>query len=135
MRQQCEAVAFDETHLGIEESGSIAGLARRFKLQGLVVGLLILVGLFIWNQSVSFPPPAPFESSGDKQVLGADARSTFAGLIASHLPPRALLESCVAEWNRVKPQQQITTELSAKIDPIATYRQLQENLPKRRNRL
>jgi hypothetical protein len=128
------SVVFDETHFGIEESGSIAGLARHYKLQGLIAGLLILVGLFIWNQSVSFPPPTQFESSRETQVLGADARKTFAGLIARHLSPQALIESCVAEWNRVKPQQRIKTEVSGKIDPVARYRQLQESLPKRSSR-
>ena len=129
------AIVFDETHFGMEESGSIAGLARRYKLQGLVAGLLILVALFIWNQSVSFPPPAEFASGQEKQVLGADARNTFAGLIARHLTPEALMESCVAEWNRVKPRQRITSEVPAKADPVETYRQLQENLPKRSTRL
>ncbi len=128
-------MVFDETHFGIEESGSIAGLARRYKLQGLIAGLLVLVALFIWNQSVSFPPPAEFASGQEKQVLSADARSTFPGLIARHLTPQALMESCVAEWNRVKHQQRITSDLPAKADSVETYRQLQENLPKRSRRL
>jgi hypothetical protein len=127
-------VIFDETHLGIEESGSIAGLARRYRLQGLIAGLLVLVALFIWNRSVSFPPPTQFEIHQDQKVLGADAGSTFAGLIARHLTPEALLENCVAEWNRVKPRQHIAAELNSKIDPVAAYRQLQENLPKQRSR-
>jgi hypothetical protein len=132
---QNTAVIFDETHLGIEESGSVAGLARRYKLQGLLAGLLILASLFIWNRSVSFPPPTQFESSQDKQVMGADARSTFAGLIARHLTPRDLMGSCIAEWNRLKPDQRITTELPAKIDPVAVYRQLQESLPRKRGQI
>jgi hypothetical protein len=128
------SVVFDETHLGIEQSGSIAALVLRYRLQGLIAGLLLLVGLFIWNQSVSFPPPPRFESSHDTQVLGADARAMFAGLIARHLTPQALLESCVAEWNRVKPRQRITAELPGKLNPVATYRQLQENLKTKRTR-
>jgi hypothetical protein len=129
------SIVFEETHLGIEESGSIAALARRYKLQGLIAGLLLLVGLFIWNQSVSFPPPPPFETDRDSRVVGADARGMFAGLISRHLTPQALIESCIAEWNRVKPQQRITTELSRKTDPVATYRQLQESLHSKRNRI
>jgi len=129
------SIVFEETHLGIEESGSIAALARRYKLQGLIAGLLLLVGLFIWNQSVSFPPPPPFETERDSRVVGADARGMFAGLIARHLTPQALIESCIAEWNRVKPQQRITTEISRKTDPVAAYRQLQESLHTKRNRI
>jgi len=132
---QNNTVAFEETHLGIEESGSIAGLARRYSLQGLIGGLLLLVILFIWNRSVSFPPPPRFERTRDKQVVGADSRGMFAGLIARHLTPRALIESCIAEWNRVKPQQRITTETPAKLDAVAAYRQLQENLQSKHSRI
>ena len=126
------AVVFDETHLGIEESGSVAALARHYKLQGLFAGLLLVVCLFIWNQSVSFPPPAQFENSEDKQVLGADARSTLRRpALVRHLTPQTLLESCIAEWNRMKPQQRLSGELTAKRwIPVATYWQLQESLPK-----
>lgn len=129
------AVAFEETHLGIEESGSIAGLATRYRLHGLIAGLLILVGLFIWNQSVSFPPPPRFESERDTRVVGASARGMFAGLLARHLSPQVLIESCVAEWNRLTPRQRITSELSGKLDPVTAYRQLQETLPKKSSRL
>jgi hypothetical protein len=128
------SVVFDETHLGIEESGSIASLALRFKLQGLIAGLVLLVGLFIWNQSVSFPPPPSFQRQHDNQLQGADARGMFASLIARHLTPQALIESCVAEWNRVKPQQRITTEIPSKSDPVAVYQHLQENLHRKRSR-
>jgi hypothetical protein len=129
------SVVFEETHLGIEESGSIAALARRYKLQGLIAGLLLLVGLFIWNQSVSFPPPPQFETERDSQVIGADPRGMFAGLIARHLTPQTLIKSCISEWNRVKPQQRITSELSPNTDPVAAYRQLHETLHNKRNRL
>ncbi len=132
---QHSSVAFDETHLGIEESGSIAALVRRYKLQGLVAGLLILAALFIWNQSVSFPPPPRFESRHDTRVVGADARDVFASLIARHLTPQGLVESCIAEWNRVQPRQRITTELPGKLDPVAAYRQLQESLKQKRSRI
>ena len=129
------SVVFDETHLGIEEAGSIAGLARRYKLEGLVAGLLILVGLFIWNQSVSFPPPSRYAARQDAQVAGADARGMFAALIARHLTPQVLLESCVTEWNRLKPRQRLALELPAKLDPVSAYRRLQETLRAKRTRL
>ncbi len=132
---QNSAIIFDEVHLGIEDSGSIAALAVHFKLQGLIVGLLLLLALFIWNQSVSFPPPSEAVRKQDTQVTGVDARATFAGLIARHLSPQSLMESCVAEWNRMKPEQRIQSGIPAKVDPVTTYRELQENVPKKRNRI
>jgi hypothetical protein len=129
------SVAFEETHLGLEESGSIMGLARRYRLQGLIGGLLLLVVLLIWNQSVGFPPPRLFETRQTTQVVGAGIGDMFADLIARHLTPRALIESCVAEWNRVRPQRRITGEFQSKIDPVSTYRQLQEGLRSKSSRI
>jgi hypothetical protein len=130
-----QSVAFEETHLGIEESGSIAGLARRYRLQGLMVGLLLLTALFIWNQSVSFPPPSHHRDSQEKHMVGADSRAVFAGLLARHLTSETLMEGCIKEWNRVMPRQLITSNLPSKTDPVAFYRQLQESLPKKRRQI
>ncbi len=126
------SIAFEETHLGFEETGSIAGLTRRYRLQGLAAGLLLLTALFIWNRSVSFPPPSSFESGRQSRMSGAGAHAVFASLIARHLSPQALIESCVAEWNRVRPQQRVAVELQP--DPVAAYRKIQEGLRAKRAR-
>jgi len=128
------SIVFEETHFGLEESGSIAGLARRYRLQGLIAGLLLLAVLFIWNRSVSFPPPSDFERARQTQLSGADAQAVFAGLIARHLTPPALIEACVAEWNRLRPRQRVVVEISNKFDPVAAYRHIQEGLRPKRSR-
>jgi hypothetical protein len=43
-------VVFDEQHFGISESGSIVGLARRFRLTGMALGLALCAALFIWRR-------------------------------------------------------------------------------------
>jgi hypothetical protein len=52
-----QRVVFDESHLGEVESGSIAGLARNYHLEGLALALLTLAGLYVWKNSSSLLPP------------------------------------------------------------------------------
>src|SRR5262245_8947980 len=51
------AVLFDETHLGVLEEPGVAALVRKYRLHGLVVGLALLAGLFVWKNTTSFVPP------------------------------------------------------------------------------
>jgi hypothetical protein len=70
-------IVFDEAHLGIVETGSVMGLLRAFHLQGLLFGLLLPIGLFVWKYSTSLPP-AP-RSGPPRRIEG---RRTFSGLVA-----------------------------------------------------
>lgn len=123
------AVVFDEAHFGIIESGSIAGLARRYRLQGLLIGFLVLAAFFLWNRSIVFPPIG--ETDGDRLglIAGNDTRSTLVSLLARHIPPEDLLKICIAEWNRMRPDQKIIgSGDTVGRDPVADYRNIQENL-------
>jgi hypothetical protein len=124
------AVAFDEAHLGIGESGSIAGLARKYRLQGLLAGLFILAALFLWNRSVAFPPVQATEEDGRTGPIAAnDTRSTLVNLLSRHIPPQDLLRICISEWNRVRPDRKIAeNQNTAGKDPITMYRTIQESL-------
>ena len=46
-------IIFDETHLGVEEHPGIAGLMRRYNLEGMIAGLLLVAGLFVWKNSAT----------------------------------------------------------------------------------
>ena len=86
---------FDETHLGVAESGSLVGMARRYRLTGFVLGLALCAALALWKHSSPFPPAqAPQEER-------APGRTSFAGLaslLARHLPPGELAGTCWREW-------------------------------------
>jgi hypothetical protein len=89
-------IVFDESHLGIAESGSVVGLARRFRMMGLAAGLAIVAALFIWRNSSSFPVR---EASGP--VSSLTGRTSAAGLVTllhKHVPTRALTAACWQEW-------------------------------------
>lgn len=122
----CPSAVFEEAHLGIRETGSIAGLARHYHLQGLVAGLILLAALFVWNRSVNFPPPLLLP---EKTLLGADTRSMLAELMSRHLKGE-LIAACVAEWNRTRAHAP-AIHLSSENNPVVAYTKIQESLASR----
>ncbi len=120
------AAVFDEAHLGIRETGSLAGLARHYHLQGLVAGLLLLAALFIWSRSVSFPPARPVSQMA---MTGSDNRQMLAELISRHLKGQ-LIKTCVAEWNRTRAHAP-AMEAPEESSPVAAYARLQEAFEER----
>jgi hypothetical protein len=117
------AVVFEEAHLGITETGSIAGLARHYHLEGLVAGLLLVAILFIWSRSVSFPP-AP--AIPENPMAGSDTRTMLTELMSRHLKGR-LMAACVAEWNRTRGHA-AAIQAPEESDPVSAYAKVQENL-------
>jgi len=89
-------IIFDEQHFGLTESGTVVGLARRFRLTGMAVGLALCATLFIWKNAASFPPPsgaAPRETlSGRTSVAGLNT------LLRRHIKPADLASTCWNEW-------------------------------------
>ena len=57
-------VVFDEQHFGMVESGTVVGLARRFRLMGMAAGLAFCAALFLWKNAASFPPPVDAPQNG-----------------------------------------------------------------------
>jgi hypothetical protein len=92
-------VVFDEAHLGVVETSGIAMLMRKYRLHGLVAGLLVLAGLFIWkNASGLVPPYAEPERQG--YIAGKDSAAGFVNLLRRSIAPRDLLPVCFAEWKK-----------------------------------
>jgi hypothetical protein len=125
---------FDETHFGIEETGSIAGLARRFRLQGLLLGLLLTACLFIWKSAAGFPPPARAAQS-TQSVTGEDSSSAFINLLRRNIKKEDILSTCVEAWRKMY-QRKAGPGLATAIDlavggsktPTQTYAQIQKLL-------
>jgi len=89
-------VVFDEAHLGIVESGSIAALARRFRLHGLALGLAIIALLFIWKNASSFPPAGG--TPREETVFGRTSVAGLITLLRRHVAPGRLASACWQEW-------------------------------------
>jgi hypothetical protein len=109
-------LVFDETHHNIFEQPGIANLLRKYRLHGLIVGLLLLAGLFIWKSAASFLPREPADEEAKAMVAGRDAYSGFTNLLRRGLPPADLLSACVAEWR--KSFRNLAPALGAKLDAV-----------------
>jgi hypothetical protein len=91
-------IVFDESHLGIAESGSVVGLARRFRMMGLAAGLGICAALFIWRNAGAFPPHPAQDSGSASSLSGRTSASGLLTLLRKHVPPRELAAACWREW-------------------------------------
>ena len=89
-------VIFDEEHFGIAESGSVVGLARRFRLGGMFIGLAICAALFLWKNASAFPPPAP--AAPVERLAGRTSLSGLLTLLHRNIPTRNLAAVCWREW-------------------------------------
>jgi len=95
-------IVFDEAHLGIVESGSVMGLLRAFRLQGLLIALLLPMALFVWKGSTSFPP-AP-RSRPAEHIEGRRSFSGLVALLRRNLAPAGLAAACWQEWLKGAPR-------------------------------
>jgi hypothetical protein len=132
---------FDEYHFGVEETGSLAALARKYGLQSLVAGLLLLAALFVWQSSASFLPPREVEEA---EVLGKSAVSGFVNLLRRGVPSTELLPLCAKEWRKslalgsfcsIEKRKQVEDALAAGgEDPLTAYRRINRILAQRKTR-
>ena len=95
-RQQ---VVFDEGHLGIVEAPGISTLMRKYRLQGLAVGLLALAGLFVWKNSTSLVPPFADEAA-PQEVVGKDASAGLVNLLRRNIATQDVLRVCFEQWTK-----------------------------------
>lgn len=92
-------IEFDEAHLGLTENPGVASLMRKYRLHGLVAGIFLLVGLFIWKHAVSFTPRLS-EGQAQSEVAGKEAASGFVNLLRRNVAPRDVLRVCFDEWTK-----------------------------------
>lgn len=130
-------VLFDETHLGVQQTPGVATLARRYGLHGGVAALLLLAGLFLWKNAVSFQPREP-EAAVGLAVEGRESAAGFENLLRRGVPPEQLLQTSLNEWHkswaldrRATPgrREQVRAVVEAfnaaeKPNPVDAYRQI-----------
>jgi hypothetical protein len=113
-----ERIVFDESHLGIAESGSVMGLARRFRMMGLAAGLAIFAALFIWRNASAFPPPEAMEKEAANYLTGRTSASGLLTLLRKNVAPRELTAACWQEWLAGR-RREFSPERIARADAIA----------------
>jgi Domain of unknown function (DUF4350) len=93
-------ILFDETHLGVAERRGIADLARRYRLGGVLAGLMVLAGLFLWRAAAGLLPPRPDPGDGTGPVAGRGAAAGLVTLLRRGIRPGRILDVCLEEWTR-----------------------------------
>src|SRR5215469_15613534 len=92
-------VVFDEAHLGIVETSGVAALMRKYRLEGLAGGLILLAVLFIWKNSTSLVPPMG-DGKPEQFVTGKGSAAGFVNLLRRSVARRDILATCFAEWKK-----------------------------------
>ncbi len=92
-------IIFDEESLGIEESGSLMGLLRRYQLTA-ALGVLLGWGvLFIWRGSSSLLPHRP---SAVAVLTGRGSVAGLTNLLRRSISEKQLIATCLEEWKKSK---------------------------------
>lgn len=134
-----QRILFDEAHLGIVEESGITVLMHKYRLQTFGLALLLLAGLFIWQNATSFPPAAPVPQSTGP-VTGKEAAAGFINLLRRNVAPADLLRLCFDEWikslghtrscpiDRIDAAQALVESENARArasrDPVRAYREI-----------
>src|SRR5581483_1692926 len=91
------SMIFDESHLGLEDTGTVVGLTTSHHLNWILLGFVVLAALYIWRSSVSFIPPSP--EPKELSVSGQSAYAALTNLLIQSVPPKSLLHKAAQEWN------------------------------------
>lgn len=94
-------VVFDEFHLGVRDRPGVMGLIRKYRLQGFLAGLILLAGLFAWQNAIPFNAlrNAPKPGEG-KEVSGNDQFNGLINLLRRNIDPGSVLKTCFEEWEK-----------------------------------
>lgn len=90
-----QTILFDESHLGVTESGSLVGLARRFRMEGFAMAAAAVFLLFVWRNGSPFPP---LPRNAAAEVSGRTSAAGLATLIRHNLAESDLARTAWALW-------------------------------------
>lgn len=126
-------IIFDEYHLGVSEQGGIMALARRFGLLPLIGVLLLLAGLYIWQQSIPLISAAGAGSADQAVGVTHDSFSGLVNLLQRNIPANQLLKVCCQEWQKsfkrelqqdAALRKELSDAMTAQDDPVTRYQRI-----------
>jgi len=132
---------FDETHFGVSDTPGVAGLMRKYRLQGVLAGVLLLGALFVWKNYSSLVPPAVDDGPSDRStgVGGRDSATGLVNLLRRSIDSPELLFACFDHWkaggqhsgplqNKLKQMEAVVAQERAlppaRRTPVESYRRL-----------
>ncbi len=92
-------IIFDETHFGIRENPGIAALIRKYRLGWFVAGLVLLAGLFVWQNAFSFVPPLS-DTRQERIDSGKGVTEGLINLLRRNIASKDILKICFDEWKK-----------------------------------
>jgi hypothetical protein len=93
-------IIFDEDHNDLRENPGVASLARKYHLYGVIAGLVLLAGVFVWKNMMRFIPAYATSSAEDNVVVGKESGEGFINLLRRSIRPPAIFATCMAEWRK-----------------------------------
>jgi len=126
-------IIFDEEHNNLRDDPGIVSLVRKYRLHGLVGGLVLLALLFVWKNAVRFIPAHASASAESDVIAGKESGEGFVNLLRRAIRPSAVFDVCVEEWRKAfahKPrelarvaeiQAQLAARPSRERNPVAAY--------------
>ncbi|MDK9716332.1 MAG: DUF4350 domain-containing protein [Trichlorobacter sp.] len=126
-------IIFDEFHLGVSEQGGIMALARRFGLLPLIGTMLLLAGLYIWQQSIPLISAAGAGSNDQAIGMTRDSFSGLVSLLQRNIPVNQLLKVCCQEWQKsfkreleqdARLRKELHDAMTAQDDPVTRYQRI-----------
>ena len=125
-------LVFDERHLGIDEGGSVAGLLRRYHLQGLIAALLVLAGLYVWKSSSPLLPRAATNNAEAAGLRGFSAASGLVTLLERSIAVPQLLDVCIGEYQATAGRglklEETMRQSARAADPVRGYKTIRQAL-------
>jgi hypothetical protein len=137
-------IVFDEEHHGVTEQRNLAGIARKFGLEGVAAGLVLLGALYVWKQAVPFIPRRAAQDRATAEIVGKDAEEGLVRLLRRNIPLSDLLRVCADEWASVSHRNATEEErahvalviraheLRRRRDVVAGYRSIAQELNRRK---
>jgi hypothetical protein len=137
------AIIFDEEHLGVTNQPGLVQLAVKYKLHGVMAGLVLIAALFVWKNAMRFIPPYAAAERDDAAVAGRDAALGFENLLYRAVRPIDLLPVCVDEWRRGQNHPDSAIAIVEEIcaaehslpprqrDPVTSYREIAQRLARK----
>jgi len=92
-------VVFNESHLGVVDTGGVGVLLQRYRLFPAIGMLLAAALLFVWRSSVSMLP----EKEPVSAAMAPQPAASLRTLLAQRVPRPKLLGTMVEEWKRALP--------------------------------
>jgi hypothetical protein len=93
-----KSILFDEYHHGISADAGVMVLARRYHLEWLIAGFLLIAILFIWKSAAPLVQPEPEPDTALQ--TGKESTAGLTNLLRRNVPVSQLLNICFQEWQK-----------------------------------